>query len=186
MKLTTQLAALVLAPLAAAHFNLDYPPSLGFDEDIEGTSPCGGFPIAFSDSDTQVQVDGFPVALVAGHPAAQVLIRGTLNQSAPFTWVDLLPVVAETGLNNFCIPDVVAPSSWAGKPGLVQVEYDGPDGPLFQVSTSQCPIAAIPKTNPLLRSVPRFSTPLGRTAPLAAVASTPPASLLRSSPASPA
>lgn len=56
--------------LISAHFLLNYPPTLGFDDDNEGISPCGGFPAVFNSSDVQVQVDCFPFALRSARPEA--------------------------------------------------------------------------------------------------------------------
>jgi len=129
---TSLFFGLLLSLHATAHFILQYPPSLGFDDDTEGTAPCGGFPVKFNASDADAQVDGFPVSMLSVHPAADWLFRGTLDQKAPFNWTDLLPVVSETGLGQFCIPDIKAPTSWSGKQGLVQVIQHGPDGILYQ------------------------------------------------------
>lgn len=118
----------------SAHFVLQYPQSLGFDDDIEGTAPCGGFAPTFNASDDSVPVDGFPVSMLSTHPAADWLFRVTLDQKAPFNWTNLLPVVSETGLGQFCLPALKAPSEFAGQTGLIQVIQDGPDGILYQVS----------------------------------------------------
>lgn len=125
--------AAVFAQTTFAHFILKYPPSLGFDDDIEGTAPCGGFPVVFNESDAQVQVDGFPVAMLSTHPQAQWLFRATLSKEAPFNWTNLLPVVDETGLGSFCLPQLQAPTEFVGHQGLIQVIQDAADGELYQV-----------------------------------------------------
>ncbi|GAB7349472.1 hypothetical protein MBLNU459_g0184t1 [Dothideomycetes sp. NU459] len=117
---------------AHAHFILNYPNSLGFDDDNEPNGPCGGFDVTFADNDTTVQVGGFAVSLKSTHPAANFLFRATLSTQAPFNWTNLLPVVSETGLGQFCLPDLAAPSEFAGQRGLVQIIQDGPDGVLYQ------------------------------------------------------
>ena len=48
-----------LVNIAVAHFILNYPPSLGFIDDTEGTAPCGGVPIVFGPSDANVTVEGY-------------------------------------------------------------------------------------------------------------------------------
>ena len=135
MKLNSILSLTVVAQLTTAHFLLNYPPTLGFIDDNEGISPCGGFPVVFNSSDVQVQVDGFPIALRSIHPEAQWLFRATLSQQAPFNWTNLLPVVQETGLGDFCIPDFKAPAEFAGQIGLLQVLQNAVDGELYQVSS---------------------------------------------------
>lgn len=44
-----------------------------------------------------------------------------LLQSDPFSWTNLLPVVHETGLGDFCIPDFKAPAEFVGHSGLLQI-----------------------------------------------------------------
>jgi len=119
--------------LSRAHFLLNYPPSLGFDDGTEGTAPCGGFAVAFNGSEPTVPVDGFPVAVLSTHPQAQWLFRATLSKQEPFNWTNLLPVVDETGLGHFCIPNLSAPAEFVGQQGLVQVIQDAADGELYQV-----------------------------------------------------
>lgn len=55
---------LVVVPhLASAHFYLKYPATIGFDDDNESISPCGGFdvPSAETTNGTSVGVGGFSV-----------------------------------------------------------------------------------------------------------------------------
>lgn len=54
---------LVLPHLASAHFYLKYPATIGFDDDNEPISPCGGFdvPSAETTNGTSVGVGGFSV-----------------------------------------------------------------------------------------------------------------------------
>ena len=135
MHLSTHSALLAVCALSAtAHFILQYPDSLGFDDDNEGQSPCGGFPVAFNGTEDSIPVGGFPVSMLSTHPAADFLFRATLDQQAPFNWTNLLPVVSETGIGQFCLPNLVVPSNFVGKPGVFQVIQKGPDGILYQVS----------------------------------------------------
>ena len=126
---------LLLASAASAHFVLNYPGSLGFDDDNEPNAPCGGEDVTFNDNITTVPVGGFPVALLTTHPQAQFLYRGTLDKQAPFNWTNLLPVVNEQGLGDFCLPNMQVPMNWANQSGLLQIIMDGPDGILYQVSS---------------------------------------------------
>ena len=143
MHLITRLAVLCACALSAsAHFVLQYPTSLGFNDDNEGEAPCGGFAVTFNGSDDSIPVGGFPVSLLSTHPAADFLFRATLDTKAPFNWTNLLPVVSETGLGQFCLPNLVIPSGFAGKPGVVQVIQQGPDGILYQVSIERCELAS--------------------------------------------
>ncbi|KIW70577.1 hypothetical protein PV04_02833 [Phialophora macrospora] len=133
MHLLSRLALLSAWALSAsAHFILQYPNSVGFSDDDEGTSPCGGFDVTFSSNDSSIPVGGFPVSLLSTHPAADFLFRATTDQQPPFNFTNLLPVVSETGVGQFCLPALVAPADFAGKPGVIQVIQDGPDGILYQ------------------------------------------------------
>jgi hypothetical protein len=138
------LSALTLA--TSAHFVLQTPPSLGFDEDTLEQSPCGGSAITFNSSDASVQVGGFAAGMLSTHPAAQWMFRATTDMQAPFNWTNLLPVVQETGLGEFCLPALTAPDSFVGKQGLVQVVQDGPDGTLYQVCAALCKSSGIDLT----------------------------------------
>lgn len=136
---------------AAGHFVVVYPPSVGFDDAIEGNAPCGGFSVDFSkDNITDFHVDGDVLALVrrrpfiwkdhvltlqqSFHPQVTWLFRATLDQTASGNWTNLLPAVQQTGLNNFCEPAVKVPATFAGSKGVIGIAADSPDGILYQVS----------------------------------------------------
>ena len=119
--------------LTSAHFLLNYPPTLGFDDDTEGESPCGAADITFSDNDTTIPIGGFPVALQSEHPEAAWLYSATTDQQAPFNWTNILPVVNQAGLGDFCLSALTLPDTFANKTGLIQVIQDAADGKLFQV-----------------------------------------------------
>jgi hypothetical protein len=42
------LLILSLPSIARGHSSLNYPPTIGFDDDKEGEGPCGGFSVAFN------------------------------------------------------------------------------------------------------------------------------------------
>ena len=123
----------LFSSIVRCHFVLNYPTSLGFDDENESDGPCGGVDIVFASNDTTVQVDGFAIAMMSTHPASEFLLRATLSKAAPFNWTNLLPVVSETGIGDFCLPSLSAPDSFIGRQGLLQVVQDGPDGLLYQV-----------------------------------------------------
>jgi hypothetical protein len=76
VKLST-LAGCFLAALigqSTAHFLVAYPPSVGFDEDVEGRAPCGGFDVDFTkDNVTDFHVGGDVLALVRKQPRLEIL-----------------------------------------------------------------------------------------------------------------
>ncbi|KAJ9137048.1 Expression library immunization antigen 1 [Pleurostoma richardsiae] len=131
--ISTALATLLLPLLASAHFTLDLPETIGFDEDKEATGPCGGFTPDFSsDNVTDFHVGGDAVALTLAHPQANWLFRGTLDQTGSSNWTQLFPIVQQSGIGAFCEPAITAPESWAGQKGIVGVVADAPDGLLYQ------------------------------------------------------
>lgn len=118
-----------------AHFLLNYPPTIGFDDDLEATAPCGSFSVNFAkDKVVDWHVGGDALAMTSIHPQATWLFRATLDQTASGNWTDLLPAVRQTGLGNYCETGVTAPASFAGSKGVIQVVQDAPDGILYQVS----------------------------------------------------
>ncbi|KAK0522339.1 hypothetical protein OC834_006325 [Tilletia horrida] len=103
-------AALLLAASAAtfanAHFTLDSPKSFGFDEDKEGTVPCGGFTI---DGATRSPwyYKGGPVQLDSHHDTATVNIRisyaANPSTAEDFTAIPALKEnLALKGQGEFC------------------------------------------------------------------------------------
>lgn len=127
--------ALLLVSAAQAHFKLNFPPTIGFSDDNEGSAPCGSFTPDFTkDNVTDFHVSGEAISLLLAHPQANWLFRGTLDQTAASNWKQLFPIVQQKGLGDFCEPSVTAPASWVGKKGVLSVVADGPDGLLYQVS----------------------------------------------------
>jgi len=64
-KLSSCLVTLLLASQCSAHFYLNYPPSIGFDDALEGTPPCGSFtPDPPKDNVTNYYVGGTSLAMV--------------------------------------------------------------------------------------------------------------------------
>lgn len=55
----------LLASQSSAHFLLNYPTTIGFSDDDEGTAPCGSFTPDFSkDTVTDFHVGGDAIAIV--------------------------------------------------------------------------------------------------------------------------
>lgn len=131
------LTTLLLPTTISAHFLLNYPQPLGypnFDEDAEGTSPCGGQPITFADNDTSLTVSGFQIASRTTHPQANWLLRATLSTQEPFNWTNISPVINQAGLGDFCATNLSLPAEFVGKKGILQVTQGAVDGDLYQVS----------------------------------------------------
>jgi hypothetical protein len=132
MKFSLAAVALVLAQQATAHFTLNYPPSIGFDDDEEPTGPCGGFtPDNTTATIVDFHVDGDTIAVSSFHPQADWLFRASLDLTGQNV-SNVLPTIEQTGLGNFCEPAVAVPASYAGHQGLISVVMDSDDGILFQ------------------------------------------------------
>ncbi|KAI9767489.1 MAG: hypothetical protein M1839_004500 [Geoglossum umbratile] len=126
------LIAFLFVHSSFGHFLLNYPKSLGFSDAQEDDSPCGGFQVSF-DNTTDFHVGGDSVYLTTLHPQSNFLFRGTLDQKASGNWMNLLPVIGEYGLGDFCEPSLSTPDSWAGAMGVLQVIQDAEDGVHYQV-----------------------------------------------------
>ena len=136
MALRTLLVTLL--PLTSAHFNLNYPPARGFDEDTLPNGPCGG-QNDVSKTRTVWPVGG-PIQLDMGHVTTnvQVLIGMGDDPGDAFNTI-LVPTFHETGPNSFCLGSVTFPSGLNVTDGMnatIQVVTNGDDGPggLYNVS----------------------------------------------------
>ncbi|KAK3699189.1 hypothetical protein LTR37_016550 [Vermiconidia calcicola] len=123
---------LTLVSLSSAHFLLLWPPPAEFDEELQATSPCGGIMPTMDDSTADVQVDRFAISIQNTHPTAEWSFLGTLNTEPPWNFTELAPVVDTTGIGEFCLDRLTAPSEWAGQSGVIQVIDKSPDGKLYQ------------------------------------------------------
>jgi hypothetical protein len=116
---------------ASAHFILNYPTSLGFDQNTEDNSPCGGETLSFTNT-SNFHVGGDAIAFTTLHPQSDFLYRATTDQTAAGNWT-VLSLIAEYGLGAFCEPSLSVPASWAGQVGLLQVVQNAEDGVHYQV-----------------------------------------------------
>lgn len=142
----SSIALFALAAVANAHFLLNHPATIGFDDDLEGAAPCGSFTPDFSkDNITDWHVSGDFISATLAHPQSNWLFRGTLDQTGQSNWTELFPIVQQSGLGDFCEPSVAVPSDWSGNKGLIGVVADGPDGILYQVSHSGRGVSSRPQ-----------------------------------------
>lgn len=140
----SSIALLALVPSALAHFKLNYPVPLVGEEEQEATAPCGGATITFAANDTDLTVEGFQIAARTTHPEANWLFRATLSTQEPFNWTNILPVVSQSGLGDFCMTNLTLPSEFVGHQGLVQVSQGGDDGQLYQVGDRDTTFPSLP------------------------------------------
>ncbi|KAF5640560.1 gpi anchored protein [Fusarium sp. NRRL 52700] len=133
MRSSTLLSTALLYGVSLAHFELKYPESIGFKDDNEGESPCGGFtPDLSKDKLVDFHVGGEAIAVLSTHQQGNWLFRVTLNEKADGDWEQVFPIVQQSGLGAFCEPQVTVPESYAGKKGWVNVVNNAVDGLLYQ------------------------------------------------------
>lgn len=128
-------SALLLASLiglSAAHFELKAPPSIGFEDKNEDKAPCGGFTPDFSGELYDWHVGGEAIAVRLTHQQSNWLFRVTTDEKAESGWEQIFPIVQQSGLGDFCQPQVTIPESYVGKKGVVSVVSSAVDGLLFQ------------------------------------------------------
>ncbi|KAF4501762.1 gpi anchored [Fusarium agapanthi] len=133
MRSSTLLSTALLCGISSAHFLLKYPDSIGFKDDNEGESPCGGFtPDLSKDKLVDFHVGGEAIALQSTHQQGNWLFRVTLNEKADGDWEQVFPIVQQSGLGDFCQPQITVPEKYAGKKGWVNVVSSAVDGLLYQ------------------------------------------------------
>ncbi|KAK4938242.1 hypothetical protein LTR28_009648 [Elasticomyces elasticus] len=137
MHLTCNRIATVLGltAVANAHFVLQVPTSLGFDDGKESESPCGSFdPTGRSTGVTDWALGGNPVELLTTHTRGTWDIKVALLSDVT-KFVSLLPVVDQSGVGTFCLPAVPGKAEWVGSDAVLQITQSSPDGMLYQVKS---------------------------------------------------
>jgi hypothetical protein len=115
-----------------AHFLLNIPTSLGFDDDKEIVAPCGGFNASDRRNVTSWPVQGSSIGLLSTHASGTFEFRAALLSNLS-NWEAITPSLNETGAGNVCEPVVPVKAAWAGKQGVVQVVMRRPEYVLYQV-----------------------------------------------------
>ena len=122
-----------LASLTGAHFFLETPIAIGFDDLTLTEAPCGGFdPTDRSAGVTEWSVLGYPIALITTHLNVNWTFRAALLSDVT-NWVDVFPRIHQTGIAEFCLPEVPGIEAWIGQDAVVQIIQEAPDGLLHQV-----------------------------------------------------
>ncbi|KAF3902835.1 hypothetical protein AA313_de0206515 [Arthrobotrys entomopaga] len=122
-----------LSHLASAHFILNYPPTIGFSDDDEGTYPCGSFDATNRKTVTDFPIGGIAVSVKSTHPQDTWFIRAALTNDTE-NWVELLPPLSQEGQGDFCFSNVPGPAAWEGLDAVLQIVALAPDGYLYQCS----------------------------------------------------
>ncbi|KAG8969787.1 hypothetical protein FRC03_000613 [Tulasnella sp. 419] len=133
-----------------AHFELYYPPTRGFNEDIENRF-CGGFNTP--NTRTPFPLTGGIVSLVSAHDTANFVTLvsfdanpenfGDFNTTSSGQHIPYLkPFLKINGAGDVCYPvdfqTLGLPDIPDGTNATIQIQYDGGDGNLYQVSCQCC------------------------------------------------
>ncbi|KAJ9134358.1 hypothetical protein NKR23_g10201 [Pleurostoma richardsiae] len=131
-QLLLALAAFGWAAIAGAHFVLQIPTSLGFDDDHESTGPCDTFdPTDRSNVVTDWAINGGNIGLLTTHPNVTWEINAALATDTT-NWVPVVEPFAQTGFGQVCFAEIPGFSAWAGQPVVLQLKQHAPDGVLYQ------------------------------------------------------
>ncbi|CAA9960158.1 hypothetical protein PTMSG1_03564 [Pyrenophora teres f. maculata] len=135
--LSNSLLALSFLPFAFAHFEMKYPTARGFDDDKEGTFPCGGFDDVQTQR-TNFSISGGPIQLEMGHPQTNVAVYMAIGDN-PGTGFSIVakPQLTVDGLGKFCMGSVAVPAGLKvadGTKASIQVvtNSDESSGGLYQ------------------------------------------------------
>ncbi|GIZ37046.1 hypothetical protein CKM354_000050900 [Cercospora kikuchii] len=126
------LFGLAAATLASAHFELNWPPTAGFNDDEQPNAPCGGATVTVDDSAPEINVDRFAASIFSSHPAGSWSFFATTNTQEPYNFTEIVPVINSTGVGTFCLNYLRAPADFAGQSGVLQVIDSSVDGTLYQ------------------------------------------------------
>jgi hypothetical protein len=123
-----------LASTASAHFVLNTPTSVGFDEDKSTQGPCGSFDVKNRTTVTQWPVNGGELAILSVDNA----INATVNFAMAGNTTMFTPGIKfnMVGTGDLCLPAVKPPASMqnmVGMQAVLQVRGNTADGVVFQV-----------------------------------------------------
>lgn len=124
---------LAVIHVAAAHFTLKYPGSIGYDESTQDIPPCGGFQINYTHT-TRLAIGGDSISVDTSEDGVTWLFRGTIDRAAGSGWANLLPAISQDSSGAYCAQfAVTAPKSFIGHLGVLQVIQKTSSGLKYQV-----------------------------------------------------
>ncbi|KAL6240479.1 hypothetical protein RBB50_012591 [Rhinocladiella similis] len=124
------LLLLCLPVLTLAHFELNFPPSRGSNDENQATFPCGGY--SQGQNRTRVSSTEVPVSVKLGHTENlfQILLAIGNDVGSSFNY-ELLPTIREMGPGDFCLSSIPVPSDLNitdGTNATIQVITNAHDG----------------------------------------------------------
>ncbi len=136
MRTVNTLPYLAATAAVSAHFVLEHPTSIGFDDEKLGQGPCGSFnPTDRSKGVSEWSVGGDNIAVISTHGRVTWEFNIALV-SEPTTWIPLIQPVGQRGVGNICFKGIPGYAAWIGRPAVLQVVQHGHDGDLYQVCSS--------------------------------------------------
>lgn len=140
---------LALASTASAHFFLNNPPTIGFDDSTMDDGPCGGFDPSLRDGPvTDWPVNGHPVSLVSTHQNVVWHVEAALL-SDPTNFVPVVVPFAQSGVGEICFETVPGKASWVGEQVVVSIYQVTNHGDLYQCVAARFtegPAAEVPSS----------------------------------------
>lgn len=85
---------------------------------------------------TSWPISGGNVGILTVHPNVTWEFNAALLKNLTL-WTSLTPVLNQTGVGEFCEPQIPAKKEWIGQDGVLQVVQHGPEGALYQVNISR-------------------------------------------------
>lgn len=130
--------ALSVASLASAHFILETPPPIGFNDENQDLGPCGGIDILDTTNGIRWWPNkGGPVGLITTHAESVWEFKAALRSDTT-TWINLSRNITQEGVGSWCIPNIpglpLSKWQWIGKRGIIQVIQHGHHGALYAVN----------------------------------------------------
>ncbi|KAH7038330.1 uncharacterized protein B0I36DRAFT_359908 [Microdochium trichocladiopsis] len=149
--LSAAAAALLLASQAAAHFTVQYPPTIQpFSDDGEDQAPCGGYTpdLASASTVTEFHVGGDSIATKSSHSQQNWLYRITTDNSASSSanWTQIGAITTQSGAGAYCQSKITVPDAWVGKTAILSIVGSAPDGLLYQCSAVKFVAGTAPST----------------------------------------
>jgi len=121
-----------LASAASAHFVLQTPVGIGYDDAKELEGPCGGFSASDRGTVNNWAVGGDSVGGLTTHPSVTWEFNVALLSDLSFRPL-VNPFRQSAGVGNFCFSGIRGFEAWVGRDVVLQVIQNAPDGRLYQV-----------------------------------------------------
>jgi hypothetical protein len=129
------LTLLALTTAASAHFLMQYPTSVGFDEDKAAQAPCGSFDINNRTTVTQWPASGAPIDILSVDNSVAAVVNFAMANGTATKFTRGMSINM-TGQGDLCLPQVKLPAGMTNMVGMdmvVQVVGKTDDGMVYQV-----------------------------------------------------